>query len=265
MTTLAERLRVELALEKRIIAAAVVFVLTLFSLMALTVQLFGIGLPTCITDVKPFDKGDLLVHSATHYEIHYVARMWGFDPPDVTIPAGSTTDIYLSTADVTHGFQIVGTNVNLMAVPGTVNYARVKFDHPGDYYIVCHEYCGAGHHNMSTLIRVTERSLSPFEGTTPSSLAVSGHPGRAVLQSRACLACHTVDGRPSVGPTFKGVYGRHETLSDGSTAVVDDNYIRESIRAPQAKVVKGFPPAMPTLPLTDDEVRQVIDYFKTLK
>lgn len=67
------------------------------------------------------------------------------------------------------------------------------------------------------------------------------------------------------GPTFKGIYGRKEALQDGSTIVIDDNYIRESIRAPQAKVVKGFPPAMPALPLTDAEIQQIIDYFKTLK
>ena len=265
MSTLAERLRPELALEKRIIAAAAVFVLTLFGLIGLTIQLFGIGLPTCITDVKPFTKGGLLVHSPTHYEIHYVARMWSFDPPDVTIPAGATADIYLSTTDVTHGFQIAGTNVNLMAVPGTVNYARVKFDQPGQYSVICHEYCGTGHHNMTTNIRVTPANLMPSEVGTPNALSSAGHPGRTVLESRACLACHTVDGRPSVGPTFKGIYGRREALADGGSVVVDDNYIHESIRQPQAKVVKDFPPAMPPLPLSDAEIAQIIDYFKTLK
>jgi cytochrome c oxidase subunit 2 len=265
MTTLAQRLRVELALEKRIVAAAAVFVLTLFGLIALTIRLFGIGLPTCITDVQPFDKGNVLVQSPTWYEIHYVARMWSFDPPDVTIPAGARADIYLSTADVTHGFQILGTNVNLMAVPGTVNYARVKFDQPGEYYIVCHEYCGTGHQNMTTTIRVTPRNLMPSEAADVTAQAVAGHPGRGVLEARACLACHTIDGRPSVGPTFKGLYGRKENLESGGTAVADENYIRESIRAPQAKVVKGFPPAMPALPLTDSEVNVIIDYFKTLK
>jgi cytochrome c oxidase subunit 2 len=64
--------------------------------------------------------------------------------------------IYLTSGDVIHGFQIDGTNVNLMAIPGTVAYARVKFDKPGVYHMVCHEYCGIGHQDMATKIIVKE-------------------------------------------------------------------------------------------------------------
>src|SRR5213075_674356 len=117
-------------LEKRIILVALAFAAVLLALSALAINLFHVGLPTCLTDVKPFQKGELIAHSPTHYEVHYVARMWKFEPEDVTIPAGSTVDIYLSAADVTHGLILLGTNLNLMAVPGVVNYARVKFDKP---------------------------------------------------------------------------------------------------------------------------------------
>lgn len=132
-------------IEKRIAWISVAFVFSLFGLAALAVQMFNIGLPTCITDVKPFLNGEVITHSPTHFEIHYVARMWEFEPADVSVPAGSTVDIYLSTPDVTHGLYLHGTNVNLMAVPGVVNYARVKFDKPQDYQLLCHEYCGTGH------------------------------------------------------------------------------------------------------------------------
>ena len=67
-------------LEKRIFAVALLFVVLLFGFAALAINLFHVGLPTCLTDIKPFQKGELITHSPTHYEVHYVARMWRFDP-----------------------------------------------------------------------------------------------------------------------------------------------------------------------------------------
>jgi cytochrome c oxidase subunit II len=134
-----------LGLERRIIIISTVFTLTLFGLAALAINLFHVGLPTCLTDIKPFQKAEFITHSPTQYEVHYVARMWEFDPEEVVVPAGTTVDFYLSTRDVTHGVILLGTNLNLMVVPGGVNYARVKFDQPRSYQLICHEYCGTGH------------------------------------------------------------------------------------------------------------------------
>ena len=75
-------------LERRIIVISVAVALTLFALAALAVNVYHVGLPTCLTDIKPFEKGELITHSPTHYELHYVARMWTFEPEDVTVPAG---------------------------------------------------------------------------------------------------------------------------------------------------------------------------------
>src|ERR1700757_4289127 len=119
-----------LRLERRIIIISFAFVLILFGLAALAINLFHVGLPTCITDIKPFQKGELITHSPDHFEVHYLAKMWKFEPPDVEVPAGSTADVYVSTPDVTHGLLLLGTNLNLMVVPGVVNYSRVKFDKP---------------------------------------------------------------------------------------------------------------------------------------
>ena len=109
----------------------------------------NIDVPTCITDVEPFTEGRLIQHAKDRYELHLLAKMWYFEPGEIEIPAGSVVDIYLTSADVIHGIKIVGTNVNLMAIPGAVAYARYKFDKPGEYLIVCHEYCGIGHQNMA--------------------------------------------------------------------------------------------------------------------
>lgn len=252
----------QIGIEKRIIIAATVFVLALTGVIALSVRLFGIGVPTCITDVKPFRDGKLIQHSPGRYELHYVARMWTFDPPEVVVTPNSTVDLYLATADVTHGMQIVGTNVNLMAVPGAVNYARVKFDKAGEYLVVCNEYCGVSHHNMAAKIRVTSEAakITPAPNEPPPTLSGAAK----VLDDSGCTACHSTDGSEMTGPTFKGLYGSKRTLANGSSVTADDAYLRESIEHPEAKVVKGFE-AMPEMTVNPADVQKLIDAMKALR
>jgi len=250
-------------LEKRILAAATVFVLSIAGVIALSVRLFGIDLPTCLTDVRPFNDAKILEQGPNRYEVHYVARMWKFEPADLNVETGSTVDIYLSTADVTHGMQIVGTNVNLMAVPGAVNYARTKFDRPGDYLVVCNEYCGIQHHNMAARIHVGAKAPKPLaENVIPPAAAASG---KDLLDKYGCTACHSLDGAAGPGPTFKGLYGSQRTLADGKTIAVTDGYLRESIEKPDAKIVKGFDPVMPTMTIPPNDLHAIVEYLETIK
>jgi cytochrome c oxidase subunit 2 len=249
-------------LERRILFSATIFVLALVGVIALSVRLFGVNLPTCLTDVRPFKEGKVLVHAPKRLEIHYLARMWKFEPSEVSVLPGSTVDIYLATADVTHGMQIVGTNVNLMAVPGAVNYARITFDKPGDYLVVCNEYCGISHHNMAGRIHVTPNAVP---AATPPPAPQQTSEGKDVLDKYSCTACHSLDGSESAGPTFKGLYGSKRTLTNGSTVVADDLYIEESIEHPEREVVKGFDPMMPATEISKTELKAVIEYLRGLK
>ena len=252
-------------LEKRILWISLAFALVLLGLAALAINLFHVGLPTCLSDIKPFQKGELITHSPTHFEVHYVARMWKFEPEDVTVPAGSTVDIYLSAADVTHGLILLGTNLNLMAVPGVVNYARVTFDKPRVYQLLCHEFCGTGHDRMAAELHVVDRTTFSARPSPPPAPEET-HPGYKVLDANLCLACHSIDGQPGIGPTFKGLYGRTEKLRDGTTVTVNDAFIREKLRHPEAKVVAGtFEQEMPKPDLTDEEIEEIIEYIQTLK
>lgn len=142
--------------ERLVLSLASVLLLVFLSATVFAVVRFDIGLPTCITSMEPFDAGEVIEHTDDRFEVHYLAMMWDFEPDDVEIPRGATVDLYLTSDDVIHGFQILGTNVNLMAVPGTVNYKRVRFDTPGEYRVVCHEYCGVDHHAMAATITVLE-------------------------------------------------------------------------------------------------------------
>ncbi len=126
-----------------------------------------IQIPTCITDVEPFTSDTLFQTGPETYELQLLARMWAFQPSTIRLPAGSTVDLYLTSQDITHGFKITDTNVNLMAVPGSVNYARVTFDEPGEYFFACHEFCGAAHHTMSGRFVIEEEGTEPQTGAQP--------------------------------------------------------------------------------------------------
>jgi len=89
-------------------------------------------------------------------EVRMVALMFAFAPNEVRVPAGRPIRFRLTSADVTHGFMISGTNANTMLVPGYISQFTTVFTRPGDYLIVCHEFCGNGHHVMSGRIIVEE-------------------------------------------------------------------------------------------------------------
>jgi cytochrome c oxidase subunit 2 len=221
----------------------------------------GIALPTCVSSVAPFRQGAVIDKGDNHYEVHLLAKMWAFDPPEIRLPPGADVDLYLSAQDVTHGLYIEHTTVNLMAVPGAVNAARVHFDRAGTYAMICHEYCGVGHQNMAGKFVIG--AVSPAAASAAAAGA-STEAGAQLFAQKGCIACHTVDGSPGVGPTLRGVLGRREELADGSAVIVDEAFIEHQIRTPNIRMIKGFQPVMPQLPLTDAEVHTLVEYVKTL-
>ncbi|HRQ42533.1 MAG TPA: cytochrome c oxidase subunit II [Chloroflexota bacterium] len=88
------------------------------------------------------------------YEAYILAQTWVFLPNKVTVPKGSTVTFYVTSKDVQHGFNIQGTNINMMVLPGQVSTLTATFDKPGTYNVVCNEYCGVGHQTMYATIVV---------------------------------------------------------------------------------------------------------------
>jgi cytochrome c oxidase subunit II len=253
--------------EKIALVIAGVLMTLFFGALVYSTAGLDISLPTCVTDVAPFKKGQVIDKGDNHYEVHMVARMWAFDPPEVRLPPGADVDLYLSALDVTHGMYIEHTDVNLMAVPGAVNAARVHFDREGEYPVICHEYCGLGHQNMMGKFVIARGAAVPTPTATPAGGAAPSSAsalGAKLFESKGCSACHTVDGSEGVGPTMKGLYGHEIQMEDGSSELADETHLEDEIRAPNKHVVKGFQPLMPELPLTDEEVKALVAYIKTL-
>ncbi|WP_135820989.1 cytochrome c oxidase subunit II [Halostella litorea] len=95
------------------------------------------------------------------YDVYVVARQYMFQPgtqQPIEVPANSTVTFHVTSADVIHGFEVVGTNANTMAIPGEVATITVEVGGPQEYGLLCHEYCGSGHHGMEGTVRVVPRS-----------------------------------------------------------------------------------------------------------
>jgi cytochrome c oxidase subunit 2 len=110
--------------------------------------------PAKVTETPPFDNPTLKKIGDQEYEAVMIAYGFGYSPDKMEVPAGSTVHFNVTSTDVVHGFQIVGTNVNMMVVPGEVNQTSHTFKKPGEYLILCNEYCGTAHQFMSTTIIV---------------------------------------------------------------------------------------------------------------
>jgi cytochrome c oxidase subunit II len=248
------------ATEKRALVLAILFVTASLGMIAYATWGLGINVPSCVPQDRLFQHGSIAKHGGKNYEIRFLAKMWGFEPSRVRLPTGSTVDILLTSKDVTHGLQILGTNVNLMAVPGSVTPARIHFEKPGVYFIVCHEYCGAAHESMNGILEVSaDASDISAEGLS------SDDAGRKVLDEKGCLACHSIDGTPGVGPTFKGMWGQSTELVSGTSRKVDGAFVREMILHPGQNPIKGFDPVMPELPVNDEEIKMIEQYLEGLK
>ncbi|MBN8554874.1 MAG: c-type cytochrome [Deltaproteobacteria bacterium] len=254
--------------------------LMFLSLLIYSYTVLHINIPACLTATQPFEKGEVIsrldpVTWREKYEVHVLARMWQFEPAEIFVRAGTKVEFYLSSMDVTHGFHIVGTSVNLTAVPGALNYASTTFEKPGEYRIICHEYCGVGHQNMMSKIIVFPAGYigDPREYQRPlvstvtdnSNTSKSTNLGKKLFGERGCAACHSIDGNNGVGPTFKGLFGQKVNLQSGETVTADEAYLKESILSPTAKIVKGFQPSMPVVPLTNEEVDSLIDFITSLE
>lgn len=110
--------------------------------------------PQKVDVTAPFDQPGVKQIGENEYEVVMTLQIFSFNPGNIEIPAGSTVHFTMTSKDVVHGFEVAGTNLNAMVMPGQIQKITQKFDKPGQYLVLCNEYCGAGHQVMSTTITV---------------------------------------------------------------------------------------------------------------
>ena len=208
-------------------------------------------------------------------EITVVAKqwMWKVQHPEgqseineLHIPASRPIKLVMTSQDVIHDFFVPAFRVKKDVLPGRYTTLWFEATKPGSYRLFCAQYCGTQHSGMVGRIIVME----PTEFQTWLSGGAAGismaSAGEKLFQKLGCVTCH-LSNDSGRGPSLVGVFGKKVQLEAGRSATADETYIRESILNPQAKVVAGFQPIMPTFKglISEDGITQIIAYLKSLK
>lgn len=136
-----------------------------------------------------------------------------------------------------------------------------------DHWVFCAEYCGTEHSEMAAIIRIVpEDAYNRWLTTIGDGNKTPVELGRSLYVSKGCVSCHSIDGSPNTGPTWKGVYGQEVQFTSGGKAIRDENYIRESILVPGAHIVQGYSNQMSSYQglVTEKQLDSLIAFIKAL-
>ena len=203
--------------------------------------------------------------------------LWNFEYPsgqqaigELHVEVNKPYKLIMTSEDVIHSLFVPAFRNKMDVVPGRYTTFWFEATLTGEHQVFCTEYCGDGHSDM--LAKVIDHTPEDYakwveENQKEDTTTPLPQLGEKLFTSKACFTCHSTDGSTKVGPTFKGLFGKQEPLADGSTVTVDEDYLRESFLQPNAKIVQGFQPVMPTYQgqLSEREISGLIEYIKTLQ
>lgn len=207
-------------------------------------------------------------------EVYVVGKqwMWKLQHPggqreinELHIPVGVPVKLTLTSEDVIHSFYVPAFRVKQDALPGRYTQLQFTATRTGTYRLFCAEYCGTNHSQMIGTVYVLDpaRYQEWLVEQAEGSLALEGR--KLFLQLR-CYYCHGPQAQ-AYAPVLEGLYGKRVLLEGGRTVLADENYLRESILEPKAKVVAGFQPIMPTFKgqVSEEDLVKLLAYLKALR
>ena len=207
-------------------------------------------------------------------EVYVVAKQWMWklqheeghrEINELHVPVGRDVKMIMTSQDVIHSFYVPAFRIKQDVLPGRYTTFWFHATKSGTYHLFCAEYCGTQHSGMIGQVVVMEPAQ--YEawlsgGGAAGSLASTG---QSLFQQLGCSTCHRSDVQDR-GPSLIGVFGKPVLLEDGRTVIADENYIRESILSPGAKVVRGFKPIMPVFQglISEEQLNALVAYIKSL-
>jgi cytochrome c oxidase subunit 2 len=207
-------------------------------------------------------------------EVSVIAQqwMWKFQHADgqreineLHVPANRPVKLLMTSQDVIHSFFVPAFRVKQDVLPGRYTTLWFEATKTGEYHLLCAEYCGTDHASMTGTIIVMDPAQYQNWLSQNQAGETLASAGEQLFLQLGCESCHRRDdsGR---GPSLVGVYGSSVTLANGQTVTADENYIRESILQPQAKIVAGYEPIMPTFEgqVSEADLVQLISYIRSL-
>ncbi len=233
----------------------------------IAMTMFGWGATIYFEQYKPPENA---------MEVYVVGKQWMWKLQHATgqreinelhVPVGRKVKLIMTSEDVIHDVFIPAFRTKADAVPGRYTTLWFEATKTGTYHLFCAEYCGMNHSGMTGSVIVMEPRdfdnwLSGNIGSTTPAAA-----GQQLYQTLGCASCHGANGEGGRGPTLAGVFGKQTPLASGGTVVADEAYLRESILTPQAKLVAGFGPIMPTFQgqVSEDQLVQLLAFIKSLQ
>lgn len=182
--------------------------------------------------------------------------------------------LVMRSEDVIHSFFVPDFRVKQDILGGRYTQLWFTPTKVGTFQLFCAEYCGTGHSKMlGKVVVLSPEAYDIWEkgARVTEEIGVASLPdaerGEQIYKQSGCNACHSLDGSTGVGPSWKSLVGHKVAMQNGEEITADENYIRESILEPQAKIVKGYQPVMPSFKgiLSDADISALISYMKTLK
>jgi len=217
---------------------------------------------------------DLYRPPAGAMEIFVVGKQWMWKAQhadgqreinELHVPIGRPVKLIMGSEDVIHSYYIPAFRVKADVIPGRYNSLWFTATKPGRYHLFCAEYCGTKHSGMIGWITAMEPAdyQAWLAGGPATASPVAA--GEKLFNDLACNTCHQ-SGPQGRAPVLAGLFGKQVELQGGATVVMDESYIRESIVNPQAKVVQGYQPIMPTFQglVTEEQLLQLIAYVRSL-
>ena len=208
-------------------------------------------------------------------EVYVVGKQWMWKLQHATgqreidelhVPMGRKIKLIMTSEDVIHDFFVPAFRTKADVVPGRYTTLWFEPTTPGTYHLFCAEYCGMNHSGMIGSVIVMEpREFDNWLSGSVGAMTPAAA-GQQLFQTLGCASCHGANGEGGRGPTLAGIFGKNQPLQTGESVRVDENYIRESILNPQAKIVAGFGPIMPTFQgqVSEDQIMQLVAFIKSL-
>jgi cytochrome c oxidase subunit II len=211
---------------------------------------------------------------ANSLEVSVVAKqwMWKVQHPEgqreineLHVPIGRPVKLILTSQDVIHDFSVPAFRVKRDVLPGRYTTVWFEANKAGAYHLFCDQYCGTQHAGMIGQVFVmTQAEYQSWLGGHATGIS-SAAAGETLFQQLACNTCHGEAATPR-GPSLVGLFGKTVKLEGGRSVTADEDYIRESILNPRAKIVAGYRPIMPTFTglITEDGILDIVAYLKSL-
>jgi cytochrome c oxidase subunit 2 len=221
-------------------------------------------------------------------EIRVRAKKWSWEfeypngsrvPGELTLEVNRPYKMIISSEDVIHSFFIPEFRLKRDAVPGQYSFITFTPTVTGPAHVFCAEFCGTSHSNMLATVKVVSpeeyknflESADKCQGTAEECAPAKW--GETLFTKNGCTACHGIGGSgefapgaKTPGPRLAGIFGHPQALQTGESVTADENYIRESILKPNAKIVAGYTTVqMPAFVLKDPQIDAIIAYLKSLK